>query len=86
LPKKDGRYWCYGKPYENILLIEFNNDLIDHWMYYIDWYLLPKDLPTDAEANNKACHIYANVSNPDDKILAFIEGWEAYRDKLLNKQ
>ena len=67
------KYWSVA-----FMMNEFFNDF--------DWYLLPIDLPTDVEANNKACHIYANASNPDDKILAFIDGFEWLRDKLLNNQ
>lgn len=33
-------------------------------------------------ANNVACHIYANASNPDDKIEAFIDGAIWYKSQF----
>jgi len=55
------------------------------WLSNIDWYLQPIEIPTEEEVNNNACKIYANASNPDDKILAFIDCFEWLLKKLTNK-
>jgi len=44
-----------------------------------------KRMPSAEEVNNKACHIYANSSNPDDKIEAFIDCYRWVINFIKNK-
>jgi len=88
LPEEDGEYWCHFRVgVKAMTLVKRINVKPDEF----DWYLLPVDLPTDIEKENAAIEGMQREEGDIIKIIdspyacAFIDGWEAYRDKLLNR-
>jgi len=85
LPKEKGWYAIQPKEnhFQTIIFSPCDYDK-NYWLKYVDWYLLPRDLPTDEEIKKSIPYPNPISKHQSDQNIGWIKALKWFRDKLLN--